>query len=660
MHFLTNLFPTTYRLAVVALVAVAVFVASSTTGSDMPVQAGASQDLATIGQSEPADRPNASDPLRIVSVAFSDPNSDHIWRGGTNLDITVTLNQEVTVGTGSEVNTGSFVGTTSQALGDEFHCQSGSFRTNYAYYHSGNGTNQLVFRCRLIGPSRTRVFIQENSMHLTNPSVRYLNFHPRYVRTSDTHGLAGPTVTSISTNTPPSNGLWAGGDRVDVNATFSEPVKVGTRNNNPYIIVIEKTPNGSQAHHYRYRAGSGTNTLRFSRTLRSTDNPVHSIVLVANRFIHGDGYIVANANKAVADLSHAGGTIGGVFTRGVSSKAAFLPGKKRHDGKSSFTRDIVFNGEPQNLTPQDDASTAIKVTNGVLNQAQYINDDDRTAWKVSITPNGGNDVTITMPSGSCADEGIVCIDGEPLETDISTTVKGPLTGSFTSVPTAHNGASPFAVHLDFDRAPAAGFSYKTVEDGLLTINGGSIERVWRRQGGNDQLWGIQVRPGSTSDVTISLRQTTDCSAEHAVCDSEGRMLAAGSPLTIQGPPPVSDSTTDTTEQQQVTGSISNAPTSHSGSGSFTFHLQFSETPKSNFSYTTLAEHAFTVTNGTIKKARRLEPPGNVKWEVTVAPSNTGEVTVTLPSTTNCAASGAICTNDGRKFTGPLTLSVPGP
>ena len=263
---------------------------------------------------------------------------------------------------------------------------------------------------------------------------------------------------------------------------------------------------------------------------------MHSIVLVANRFIHGNGYIVANANKALADLSHEGGTIGGVFTRGVSSKAAFLPGKKRHDGKSSFTRDIVFNGEPQNLTPQDDASTAIKVTNGVLNQAQYINDDDRTAWKVNITPNGENDVIITMPFGSCADEGIVCIDGEPLETDISTTVKGPLTGSFTSVPNAHNGSSPFAVHLDFDRAPAAGFSYKTVEDGLLTITGGSIERVWRRQGGNDQLWGIQVRPNSTGDVTMSLRPTTDCLAEHAVCDSDGRMLAAGSPLTIQGPP----------------------------------------------------------------------------------------------------------------------------
>ena len=235
MKFLANLSPITNRLTIAALVVVTIFVASN--GG--------------------ADRLAADSPIKIVSVAFSDPNSDHIWQHGDNLDITVTLNQSVTV-TGGEG--GSLVGTSSEELDDEFYCQSGIYRTNYALYHSGSGTTELVFRCNLVGPPRTRVFVQENGIHLedANPA-RYLNFHPRYVRTSDSHGLAGPTVTSISTNTPPSDGLWAGGDRVDVNVTFSEPVKVVTRNNNPYIIVIEKTPNGSQAHHYRYRAGSGTN-----------------------------------------------------------------------------------------------------------------------------------------------------------------------------------------------------------------------------------------------------------------------------------------------------------------------------------------------------------------------------------------------------------------
>ena len=297
------------RLTIAALVVVAVFVASN--GG--------------------IDRAAANSPIKIVSVAFSDPNSDHLWQSSRDLDITVTLNQATTV------DSGSLVGTSSQELGDGFQCQLQDGKVaDYAFYRSGNGTNQLVFRCRLVGPPRTRVFIQENSMHLVNPGPgTYLNFHPRFIRTSDTHDLSGPTVTSINTNQAPSDGLWAGGDRVDVNVTFSENVNVTTRNNNPYIIVIEKTTNGSQAHQYRYRTGSGTRTITFSRTLPSDIIPRHSIFLVADRFRHGNGYIVASANKALADLSHAGGTIGGVFTPWCIEQGGISP-------RAETTRRIVL------------------------------------------------------------------------------------------------------------------------------------------------------------------------------------------------------------------------------------------------------------------------------------------------------------------------------
>lgn len=35
------------------------------------------------------------------------------------------------------------------------------------------------------------------------------------------------------------------------------------------------------------------------------------------------------------------------------------------------------------------------------------------------------------------------------------------------------------------------------------------------------------------------------------------------------------------------------------------------------------------------KARRLEPPGNVRWEITVTPDGNGDVFVVLPVTTDC-------------------------
>ena len=42
------------------------------------------------------------------------------------------------------------------------------------------------------------------------------------------------------------------------------------------------------------------------------------------------------------------------------------------------------------------------------------------------------------------------------------------------------------------------------------------------------------------------------------------------------------------------------------------------------------------------------------------PDGDGEVTITLPVTTDCAAQGAICTEDGRKLSYQLEVTVSGP
>ena len=110
----------------------------------------------------------------------------------------------------------------------------------------------------------------------------------------------------------------------------------------------------------------------------------------------------------------------------------------------------------------------------------------------------------------------------------------------------------------------------------------------------------------------------------------------------------------------LTASIHDAPESHDGENSFTFELRFSETPVSDLSYKTLRDHAFTVTGGAVTNARRLDPPGNVRWEITVEPSSDADVTIVLPVTTDCDDQGAICTADGRMLSAEVTLTVAGP
>ena len=108
----------------------------------------------------------------------------------------------------------------------------------------------------------------------------------------------------------------------------------------------------------------------------------------------------------------------------------------------------------------------------------------------------------------------------------------------------------------------------------------------------------------------------------------------------------------------LTASVSAVPGSQSGE--FTFELRFSETPRKKFSYKIMRDHAFTVTGGQVTEARRLVPRSNVGWEIHVQPDGDGTVTIVLPATTDCTAEGAICTQDGRKLSNSLNLTVPGP
>ena len=108
----------------------------------------------------------------------------------------------------------------------------------------------------------------------------------------------------------------------------------------------------------------------------------------------------------------------------------------------------------------------------------------------------------------------------------------------------------------------------------------------------------------------------------------------------------------------LTASLENTPDTHDGQNGFSFELRFSE--EFSLSYKTLRNHAFTVAGGTVGKANRITQGSNIRWRITVRPDGDGQVTVTLPETTDCDAEGAICTGDGRMLSNELVLTVNGP
>ena len=132
-------------------------------------------------------------------------------------------------------------------------------------------------------------------------------------------------------------------------------------------------------------------------------------------------------------------------------------------------------------------------------------------------------------------------------------------------------------------------------------------------------------------------------------DDEGNeeTLTSAATDAVAGPP-----------SEPLTASLENTPESHDGQTAFTFELRFSE--EFGISYKTLRDHAFTVPGGTVTKAKRLERPGNIRWEIHVQPDSDADVTIVLPITEDCDAQGAICTGDGRPQSNRLELTVSGP
>ena len=118
--------------------------------------------------------------------------------------------------------------------------------------------------------------------------------------------------------------------------------------------------------------------------------------------------------------------------------------------------------------------------------------------------------------------------------------------------------------------------------------------------------------------------------------------------------------TGTVAAAPLTATVHDEPASHDGQSVFTFELRFSESPKDDFSYKTLRDHAFVVTGGEVTKARRLTKGSNIGWEITVTPDSDANVSAVLPVTTDCNADGAICTGDGRMLSEEMALTVSGP
>ena len=322
--------------------------------------------------------------------------------------------------------------------------------------------------------------------------------------------------------------------------------------------------------------------------------------------------------------------------------ATFGDVPSEHTGQA-FTFGLGFSEELADdfsyKTLRDDA---FEVTGGSVTTASRTAPPSNREWNITVEPASSSDaVTITLPKTTdCGATGAICTGGDDpkrLSNSPSHTVAGagaantPATGAPTISGTARVGetltASVSGI-ADADGLAGASFAYQWIRGstGIQGATGSSYTLA-----GADEGARIKVRVSFTDD------------AGHA------ESLTSAATGTVEGVAAVPDPLTATFGDDM--------PASHTGE-QFTFGLAFSEELADDFSYKTLRDDAFEVTGGSVKKASRQTQGSNLAWNITVEPASSSDtVAIALPKTTDCGATGAICTEDGRKLSHPLSATV---
>ena len=268
-----------------------------------------------------------------------------------------------------------------------------------------------------------------------------------------------------------------------------------------------------------------------------------------------------------------------------------------------------------------------------------------------IRNDGTSDTDITDATGSsytlvAADEGnttkvkVTFTD----DADNDETLTSTATSSVAARPNSEAAGAPtISGTAQVGETLTADTSGITDSDGLTSVsysyqwisNDGTSDTEIR--GATDSTYTlVAADEGKTIKVRVSFTDDAD-NDEGLIGTATDEVAAAPLPLTV---------------------SLANNPASHNGTDVFTFQIRFSE--ETRLSFRTLRDQAFTVTGGTVKKAKRQVKGSNMGWTITVEPDSNAAVEIVLPTTTDCATTGAICTGEGRKLSNRLEFRVSGP
>ena len=331
----------------------------------------------------------------------------------------------------------------------------------------------------------------------------------------------------------------------------------------------------------------------------------------------------------------------------------FVSPPPRHDGKKRVNVQVAFS-EALDETPENVGEHGVDVEGGQVTSVRPVSGSvpggrnaGEVVWDFELQPRSGDDLKMRIEAWRPCDEpGAICTaDGRSLARGISTTIEGPgpipFTAAFEGLERTHDGEGrTFTFRVVFSK------DTQTPRSASFTVDEGEVTGVRRVDGHLDQ-WEVTIDPTSDEAVTITLPGDRACGTAGAVCTYRDNSPLTNSPsATVDGP-----------ADDALTAAFEGLPATHDGDSKFSFRIAFSA--GISVSYTRLRDASIQVTAGEVTAARRVDGRRDL-WEITIEPASDEAVTVRLPVTTDCDASGAICTSDGRGLSHALSATVARP
>ena len=592
----------------------------------------------------------------IVDMEFSEPaGGDGSYDAGETVEVTLVWSEAVTVTSTPKRLPILWLSYGGQPV-------PGHYR---AHYESGSGTNRTVFTHTLHGFAEVTSFpyvtVSTDSLRLRygNPQSASISSvatgapavlgHRMYQSDESSAATEGQAEATTILGVPAfsdagDDGVFGAGETVEVTFIFSRPVQVDTTGGIPSVQVLLSRTAARQASYLR---GNGASQLVFGYTVTATDGEHRSLLVEPNSLALNDGTIRDAATNQDADIRHQGG--GSFFIPPVDADAPVLQSASV-DG-SSLT--LTFDEELDNSESLSSALFAVNVSGEARSVVGVAVGQSNVVLLLSPAVVADDSVTVdyTAPteetaaklqdhSDNAAESFIgFSVSNETQAADPPPTQQNsPASGVPTITGTAQVGetlSADTSAISDADGLDPDTFTYQWLGDDAEIS--GATDRTY-----------IPVADDEGKAIKVRVSFTDDAGNAETLTSAAAAAVTAAVPLLIPE---------DEEETVLLTAAAHDVPADHDGSATFTFELRFSETPEDDFSYQTLRDHAFTATGGEVVKARRLAQGENVRWQIHVTPDGNGAVTIALPPTTDCAADGAVCTQDGRKLSGRLEVRV---